>query len=216
MLLDAREAFRLWAPHYDQSPNPVTALESRLLTPRLGALHGLRFLDAACGTGRWLRFAKTQGAAAAGVDVSLAMLARAPQATTAAELTALPFPDDSFDLAICSFALSYVENLPAAVAELARVSSRVIISDLHPAAAAHWSRGFRAGDVKFEIEQTNYTERDLVNAAARADLTPTWRIEESFGLEELALFRQAGKEEQWDRLRHSPAVLITAWNRASR
>lgn len=216
MLLDAREAFRLWAPHYDQVPNPVTALEFRLLSPCLGPLHGLRFLDAACGTGRWLRFAKTQGATAVGVDVSLAMLARATDSTSAGELTALPFPNDSFDLSVCSFALSYVKDLRAAVLELSRVSARVIMSDVHPEAAAQWSRGFRTGDAKFEIEQSNYTERDLADAAADAGLTPTWRIEESFGLEERALFLRAGKEEQWDRLRHSPAVLITAWNRASR
>ena len=44
-----------------------------------------------------------------------------PEADRAADMTDLPFDDDSFDFAICSHVLEHIENDRAAVAELSRV-----------------------------------------------------------------------------------------------
>src|SRR5262249_59888507 len=76
-LVSASEAYRLWAATLDAEGNALVALETRYLTPMLGGLHGKRFLDVACGTGRWLLHAHAQGAIVAGVDFCREMLLQA-------------------------------------------------------------------------------------------------------------------------------------------
>src|SRR4051794_3573443 len=61
------EAYELWAPTYDASPNPLTALESRILKPQIGPVDGLRFFDLATGTGRWMKWAQAHGADVFGI-----------------------------------------------------------------------------------------------------------------------------------------------------
>ncbi len=54
--MDAVAAHRLWAATYDEAPNPLLALEGRLLKPLLPRTRGLLVVDVACGSGRWSRF----------------------------------------------------------------------------------------------------------------------------------------------------------------
>ncbi len=75
--LPVEAAYRLWAPSYDCDPNPLLALEGRVLRARLALNPGMRVLDLATGTGRWLGYALSQGAHGFGVDISRDMLARA-------------------------------------------------------------------------------------------------------------------------------------------
>jgi len=80
------------------------------------------------------------------VDTSPEMLAaarrRLPDADLRqASLESLPFADASFDLAVCSLALTHVPSptLDVAIAELARVlrpGGRLVLSDIHPAFVA--------------------------------------------------------------------------------
>ena len=57
-----------------------------------------------------------------------------------ASIESLPFPDGSFDLAVCALALTHLPRLDLAVAELARVvrpgAGRLVLSDVHPAFVA--------------------------------------------------------------------------------
>ncbi len=70
--LAAAEAYRLWAPEYDATPNPLLALEERLLRDELRrAVRGL-VLDVGCGTGRWGRL--LEGCRYFGVDRCAEML----------------------------------------------------------------------------------------------------------------------------------------------
>lgn len=96
-----------------------------------------------------------------GVDASPEMLAIARERVPAAEfrpgrLTELPAKSGSFDLAVCSLALTHLESLVPAIRELARVvrvGGRVVISDVHPffvavgSQAAYRVGGERAGYV---------------------------------------------------------------------
>jgi len=99
-----------------------------------------RALDAACGTGRQAAALADLGHDVIGIDGSPAMLekarARVPQADfRIGELAALPFEASSFDLAVCSLALTHVEDPAPAIAELARVvrsGGRIVLSDVHP------------------------------------------------------------------------------------
>src|ERR1019366_5591536 len=56
MVLTASQGYEIWSAHYDRDPNPLLALESRLLAPRLGHLDGRTVLDVATGTGRWMSY----------------------------------------------------------------------------------------------------------------------------------------------------------------
>jgi SAM-dependent methyltransferase len=121
------------------------ALEAIYLTPdvvaqreavlaALDPLPGARVLDLGCGPGLLaVAIAKRVGAKGAvhGVDVSADMLAIAaareqPEGAATVELsqqdvTALDMPDGSFDAAVCTQVYEYVDDMPAALAEVRRV-----------------------------------------------------------------------------------------------
>jgi hypothetical protein len=124
----------------------------------------------------------------------------------------LPVRSDSFDLALCSFALSYAPDLRLALAELARAARRIIVADLHPEAMRRgWKRSFRAKGRTVEIEHTQTSIQELDDAAAGAGLIRSGRIEASFGEPEREMFRLAGKEFAFDEMSECPALLVTSW-----
>ncbi len=218
-VLDVEAAYRLWSASYDSGPNPLLALERRMLAGRLTITPKTRFLDLAAGTGRWLEYALELGARGSGVDLSAEMLAIGARKgmrglLVQADLSALPFPAHSFDLAVCSFALGYLPSPQAAFHETARVSRRVIVSDLHPdAVRAGWARSFRTGDRAYEIASHHHA-RSFLNACARAaGFRSTWQFEASFGEPERVIFEQAGKGAAFEAARQVPAILVSCWTR---
>lgn len=98
---------------------------------------GQRVLDAACGTGIVARYAAPlvgQNGRVVGIDINPGMLAVARQASSgmrpeieweAGDISALPFPDDSFDHVFCQQGLQFVPDQAAALKEL----RRVLVSD---------------------------------------------------------------------------------------
>lgn len=72
--LPAREAYRLWAPHYD-TETVVSALEARVVAEVGPPVAGRSLLDAACGTGRRLPAPDAGCRRVVGVDLVAAMLA---------------------------------------------------------------------------------------------------------------------------------------------
>jgi ubiquinone/menaquinone biosynthesis C-methylase UbiE len=103
----------------------------------------LRVLDAACGTGRHTVHLAALGHDVTGVDASPWMLERAAAKSDALALVegkidALPFPDDSFDAAVCALLFDHLPSIDGAIGELARVvhpDGRVLISNIHPTMA---------------------------------------------------------------------------------
>jgi ubiquinone/menaquinone biosynthesis C-methylase UbiE len=69
-----REGYDLWATPYDQTPNPVVAMDSRHTLNLLDPKPGQKILDAGCGTGRNLSRLRRAGAKPYGLDFSLGML----------------------------------------------------------------------------------------------------------------------------------------------
>jgi len=216
--ISAPEAYRLWADTYDLNPNPLVALENRVLREHLDLVPGERFLDLATGTGRWLEHAISHGLRATGVDLCSEMLVRASRKggmrgrLACANVCALPFASDSVDLAVCSFALGYVDRLDSAFREMSRIARRIITSDLHPdAIRSGWVRSFRSGSQTYEIEHHDYLRSQIEACAWAAGLRPVWILEASFGEQERPLFEQAGKAKAFLAAQQIPAILISSW-----
>lgn len=218
--LPAAVGFSKWAATYEASPNPLLALEQRAVQRSLTFKPGQRVLDLATGSGRWLAAALGAGTEAFGVDASREMLTVAsskPAArgrTVVGDIRRLPFSNDAFDLAVCSFALSYVSDVDAAFSEFSRVARRIVVSDLHPAASqAGWKRGFDVGGESFDLAYFN-RDKDVVLAAARSTgLRLLKSLDACFGEPERTLFRAAHRETAFEKLRAIPAVWVTEWER---
>ncbi len=222
MEVSASDGFRVWARVYDDAANPLPALEMRLLAQKIGVVPGMRILDAGCGTGRWMSWARGRGAEVFGIDACQEMLLKAERKTglagrsAKADICSIPLEDDAMDLALCSFTLGYVAPAGNALRELARVSKQVIVSDLHPEAVrAGWTRSFRNGDDRYELAHFNHSIRALDQHASAAGLTQVWRIEAPFGEPEREIFARGGKEDEFERASRVPAVLIASWQKQS-
>jgi len=93
---------------------------------------GQRVLDVACGTGIVTRTAADRVApdgTVVGVDVNESMLTVARRVRPdldfrQGDAAALPFPDGTFDVALCQMALMFFPDRAAALGEMARVTAR--------------------------------------------------------------------------------------------
>jgi len=104
----------------------VTAFAAPALLERLAPGPGARVLDVACGPARWYGAPAAQGLALVGLDLSQGMVAEAARRHPSAlfvlgDAEALPFPEASFDRALCNFAVMHFPDPPAALAEARRV-----------------------------------------------------------------------------------------------
>jgi len=217
------EGHRIWSASYDNDLNPVLALDTRVLSERLGSLAGLRVVDVACGTGRWTSFAQSHGAEVIGIDLCPEMLAAAARKSALsgclalADAAELPIRQGAADLSLCSLALSYFPSAAAAIAEMARITrrgGRVVISDLHPhAVRAGWNRSFRAGDQVYAIDHRNHAIRFAYLAAERSGLILDWELSACFGAPEREIFQRAGKVSVFHALSCVPALRVLAWVR---
>jgi len=114
----------------------------------LGSVRGLRVLDAGCGPGLYAAELLGAGASVTGFDASPLMvdlarqrLGEAARIDLACLGERLPYPDETFDRAVCALTIHHVQNRAAAFAELHRVlvpGGRLVVSTTHP--TADWLR----------------------------------------------------------------------------
>ncbi len=153
-VLPPQEGYDRWAASYEDNMNPVQTLEAEALARLLPDLHDRVVLDLGCGKGRVARLALEQGAReTVGVDVSEAMLKAAAASLPASSVRwvradgrALPFEGASFDVVVCALMMGHVDDLEAALSEIARVlrpGGLLLLSDFHPYATLRgWQRAF--------------------------------------------------------------------------
>jgi ubiquinone/menaquinone biosynthesis C-methylase UbiE len=223
MHVSAIEGHQLWAPRYEHGPNPMIALDSRVLTSLLQPLTANRFLDIACGTGRWMRHLHERGGVVIGIDLCREMLEVAGQCPglkdrcVLADATSLPIASEAIDVTLCSLALGYLSDLNRVLFEMARVTrrgGRIIISDLHPAASsAGWKRSFRSDSGVYEIDHATYSKAEVCQAGTKAALCLKQQRTECFSESERRLFEIAGKSELFDQISKIPALWVTVWTK---
>jgi SAM-dependent methyltransferase len=218
------EGCSLWAEGYDHEPNPLLALEERLLQAEIKGLAGKHALDVGCGTGRWMTRARDAGAVATGIDLTRSFLAQAAGKPdlrgrlATGDAARLPFRDQRFDVALCSFVMGYLASTVDVLGELARVvkpGGRVILSDLHPAALEQgWKSCFRVAETVYEIERRPCQLDDVRTAAARQGFKEIQFMEATIGEPEKHLFVAAGRAEQLERVKDVRAVYVLVWERS--
>jgi SAM-dependent methyltransferase len=206
MLVSPQEGYRQWAQTYDQSPNPMVALETRYVAEWIEVQPGECLIDVGCGTGRWIK--STGGI---GVDLSREMLERtqAVGRIVQGDALRLPFASGIADIVLCSLTLGYLFPARAAVNEMRRVArpgGLVIVSDVHPEAIRRgWKHSFRSGPLIYEIENRPYSIDDL----------PLEGLEETravfFGEPERPIFQRAGKAGYFDEACRIPALWMLKW-----
>jgi ubiquinone/menaquinone biosynthesis C-methylase UbiE len=226
LLLGVEEGYERWAPNYDHTPNPVIAREERYLVSLLPSLHGKNVLDLACGTGRWLERLLACGASfGAGVDCSNAMLRVATRKTSLcgklaqADCLELPFGPSVFDLAVCSFAVGHIQDLRRMARQLAWVmkpGGDVFVTDLHPDAyAGGWRTGFRDARGAVYIRVFPRLSEEIVRAFFSAGFECLTHVSLCLGEAEKPIFVSANKQNLFEELCRTPAVLVCRFRRCN-
>lgn len=100
-----------------------------------------KIIDISCGGGRLLKTIENHNGnlELTGVDITPGFLANNPDLSNITFITAdsssIPFPDQSFEVVICSLSLHHYEDLPAVLTEINRIVNnhgQVYLTDIMP------------------------------------------------------------------------------------
>jgi cytosine/adenosine deaminase-related metal-dependent hydrolase/ubiquinone/menaquinone biosynthesis C-methylase UbiE len=214
------ETFDTWADVYDSQPNPLLALEQRLLGPMLPDVRGLDILDIGCGTGRWLnQLAGGTPRSLLGVDISPQMLLLA-----AAKLgyncdlrlgscAAIPFSDAVADVVLSCFVVSYVDDLEVFAEEidrLARPGATIFLTDMHPdtEASRNWKRSFEAAGSRTGMQGRGWSLQQITQTFLDRGFQLLSLVQPTFSLEERRIFEQCGRLDLYESAAPLPAIYI--------
>jgi ubiquinone/menaquinone biosynthesis C-methylase UbiE len=217
--VSVQEGYERWARTYDETPNPLLALEERCLVNVLPDVVGGNVLDLGCGTGRWLVRLVERGAnTVVGIDLSAAMLRVARGTVTIrnrlvlADCLQLPFQSSVFDFALSSFALNHIQHLDSMARELARTMKyrgRLLICEMHPDAYSQgWRPGFRDTRGAAQIETVSRSAESIVSGFREHGFACMNSHDGFFGESERPIFLSASKGEMFETARHVPAIQI--------
>ena len=183
-----------WSKTYDNTPNPLVALDRRHTMRSLSPQRGEYVLDVACGTGQHLKSISQRGSRAVGLDFSRAMLSVARRQCPHAPLiyadleTEWPFPHEDFDAILCSLVGEHINNLAVffqqACAAL-KPGGRFVFSVFHPElVAAGIESNFAESGVEYRLGAIPHTTADYLEKMDAAGFR-RHRFTEFVGDEEL-------------------------------
>lgn len=226
LILAPDEAYRLWAPTYDdQRNNAILFLEERTLLPIFvnSVLPGMSIADFGCGTGRHIFHCLDQGAIQiVGIDSSAHMLSLArsnPDITKAtfvqARIEEIPFNDSQFDLGLAALVLSHLNNICDVIRELARVlrpNGTLIISDLHWTFNERgWHRTFKSGlapSIRLAVQNYSHNLDEYRNAFKDAHLDVVKMIEPKIDNSIRQFFVNAGMTRTYEKHEGQPLLVV--------
>lgn len=226
IVCDVRDGYARWAQSYTSEPNPMFALEERLLARLLPPLEGLDILDLGCGTGRWLaRLSQGSPGTLTGIDGSPEMLAEASRRRMPGvellqgDCISTRLPAHAFDLLLNSFVLSHIDNLEAFAAEIARLlrpGGSAFITDLHPGTALslQWKRAFIADGQHVEITSIFRPLEEIVSVFGSAGLEVSALLEPSISEAERWIFEHHDRADLFEAAAANPALLMLQVTRA--
>jgi len=224
-LLSPRDGYARWARSYDHTPNPLLALERRVLAPMISCVVGRRVLDLGCGTGRWLERLVGVGAHAIGIDFSPEMLNEAARKNgmrgrlVQADLSNIPCADATFDVVLCSFVLEHCADLSSLADELSRVTRpacSLYITQLHPdAARSGWQCGFQDSDGRVEVAAQPHCLDHVRGAFEPRGFRLARSSEPTLGKPERPLFIASGRERAFPQACALPALLVCEFRRGA-
>ena len=171
----AQDGYDLWADSYDQTPNPLVALDEIHTMNRLAPRAAERILDAGCGTGRNIQALLDRGAEVEGVDFSSGMLKMArtkyPELRfTQAALDELPPELTNYDAILCALVGEHLSNIESVFTNLysaLRPTGRIVFSVYHPwIAAAGVEANFTLGEIEYRLGAETHTIEDYSRAMA--------------------------------------------------
>lgn len=219
-VLTPAQGYQLWAGSYDRDPNPMLSLERRLLTALVPPFEGRDVVDVGCGTGYWLEVAERRGARnLVGIDPSEEMLAVAraklgPRATLlCSDYASASLPEESADLLLANFVLSYVDDLPSFwnfAIKVLRPTGALFLSDVHPETARQWNwrRGVNVDGEFQQIRTFEHSIDEIIRSATDAGFILRARLEPSFGAAEGIIFEENGKAPYFETIRRDPAIYL--------
>jgi ubiquinone/menaquinone biosynthesis C-methylase UbiE len=134
-----------------------------------------------------------------------------------ADAERIPFRGATADLVLCSVSLGYFHNIHGVFREFARAlkpGGFVAVSDVHPdALASGWTRSFKLGEQRYELEHYHRSMQEVEGAASSAGLSPKICHQIYFGASELPVFQRSGKEDIFRTVMSIPALFIGLWEK---
>jgi len=218
------EVFDGWPEKYEawfQTPigRLVWRYENDLVTEMLRPLPGEAILDAGCGTGVFTESLLAAGASVTGLEISLPMLATAREKlaeyrfrSVRGDMTALPFPDDTFDKVVSITAVEFVEDAGRAVGEAFRVTKpdgSIVVATLNR--LSPWATQRKEAGMKGHRIFDHTTFRSPAEVAALSPVSGVTRTAIYFDRDEDPDRAQAIEEQGRSSGPSTGAFLVARW-----
>jgi cytosine/adenosine deaminase-related metal-dependent hydrolase/ubiquinone/menaquinone biosynthesis C-methylase UbiE len=220
-------AFDALSRSYDTHINPLLLLEQRYVERMVPEMSGRDVCDLGCGSGRWLSYlAEKKPRSLTGIDTSAAMLRIAREKRIpGVELhqcgcEETPFPENSFDVILSSFVLSYIDDIERMAVEanrIARHGCHLFLSDMHPETQDQlgWKRAFTSTQGRIGFETIRHSLRRIQTIFTDLGWEICAAVEPEFGTPERGVFQAAGRLDRLLEADGFPAIYILHLRKSS-